>query len=681
MSYNALMNDDTEAQLNDNTLESIVNQTKVLTSAQIDVGERPVFIDRTDAAVYVANADSDSVSVIDTATNTVIKTIPVGRNPTSIDRYYDRAVYVANAASDSVSVIDTATNTVVMNITTVGNGPVFIETLEDAVYVANVHSGTVSVINATTNKVIENITVGEYPSFIETFDEGFNTDIVYVANEDSDTVSVINATTNKVIENITTVGNGPVFIGRFEGEFEDTVYVANEFSNHISVINATTNKVIENITVGEQPIFIGTIGGTFGGTDADAIYVANSDNNTVSVIDIATNKVIENITVGEHPKFIETYGDTVYVANEFSNHISVINGTTNKVIKNITVGEHPKFIDRFRDTLYVANYGSNTLSVINPLTNEVVAGVSFDISPFRGGQIICNGLNAPINRYFYVSSGTECTAQPNNGYEFTSWVETFNGNSSRTINASTTSGTPWTSFLDIFGVKSSEPVANLTVNKFGNFTAYFKALPPPVPAEYTVSLFTIVITSLVGSLLIPAAVSWLKSKKQTSRLNSFHLNMVSINKDGLDENDISNLNELNQNISDSYAAGKIINEQYASLRNEVSIAFQEIFKKRIGSIPEQDLETVNKIRNNIIDAYTNGKLSSEHYTNLKNEISNTYQKIFKKRIESLIDPNAEALSKIKNDIRDAYSDGKITELHYSLLNEKISDMFDSKSLH
>ena len=80
---------------------------------------------------------------------------------------------------------------------------------------------------------------------------------------------------------------------------------------------------------------------------------------------------------------------------------------------------------------------------------------------------------------------------------------------------------PWLrAFRDAF---TDDPAANLTVNRFGNFTAYFKALPPPVPAEFTASLITVIIAALVGSLLIPAAVGWLKSKKQTSRLNSFHL--------------------------------------------------------------------------------------------------------------------------------------------------------------
>ena len=307
------------------------------------------------------------------------------------------------------------------------------------------------------------------------------------------------------------------------------------------------------------------------------------------------------------------------------------------------------------------------------MTKKVVAGITFDSIPFRGGQISCNGLNAPINRYFYVSSGTKCIAKPNSGYEFASWVEVFDDNSTRTINASKPADSLLAVLRDVFSDNpaanlsrtvsapvssdsplalealhnafTDDPAATLTVNRFGNL-AYFKSLPPPVPAEFTASLITVIVASFVGSLLIPAAVGWSKTKKQISRLNSFHLDMVSINKDGLDETDIKNLNELNQRISNSYAAGRITNEQYTNLKNEVSIAFQEIFKKRIESLKEQDLEAINKTRNDIMDAaYNNGKLSSEHYTNLTKEISNTYQKIFKKRIESLTEQNPEVLTR------------------------------------
>lgn len=179
--------------------------------------------------------------------------------------------------------------------------------------------------------------------------------------------------------------------------------------------------------------------------------------------------------------------------------------------------------------------------------------------------------------------------------------------------------------LDTF---SNDPAASLTVNRFGNFTAYFKALPPPVPAQYWASLFTVVITALVGSLLIPAVVGWIKTKRQTSRLNSFHKQMARVYDDSkVDANDTNQLNILNRNISDSYAEGKISNEQFTHLKNEVSTAYQEIFKKRI---------------------------------------------------ESITGPNTDALNKIKNDIKDAYSTGKIVELHYNLLNEKISDLFNNR---
>ena len=59
------------------------------------------------------------------------------------------------------------------------------------------------------------------------------------------------------------------------------------------------------------------------------------------------------------------------------------------------------------------------------------------------------------------------------------------------------------------------------------------------------------------------------------------------------------------------------------------------------------METVNKIRNDLIDANSNGKLSNEHYTNLKNEISVAYREIFKRRIESTSNTDTDVVHKIK----------------------------------
>jgi YVTN family beta-propeller protein len=72
---------------------------------------------------YVANAESNAVSVIDLTTDAVIATIPVGLYPDSLTVTTDgRSVYVANSSGESISAIDTATDTVTATIPIAG-GP------------------------------------------------------------------------------------------------------------------------------------------------------------------------------------------------------------------------------------------------------------------------------------------------------------------------------------------------------------------------------------------------------------------------------------------------------------------------------------------------------------------------------------------------------------------------------
>jgi YVTN family beta-propeller protein len=72
--------------------------------------------------VYVANQDTNSVAVIRTANNAVVKTIPVGAGPAGLAITPDGAhLYVANAGGNSVSVIETLSNKVIATIP--GSGP------------------------------------------------------------------------------------------------------------------------------------------------------------------------------------------------------------------------------------------------------------------------------------------------------------------------------------------------------------------------------------------------------------------------------------------------------------------------------------------------------------------------------------------------------------------------------
>jgi YVTN family beta-propeller protein len=158
---------------------------------------------------YITNAAvaSYSVSVIDTATNTVTATIPVGNEPIGVAVTPDGSkVYVTHDIDNTVSVIDTATNIVTATIP-VSGGTFGVAVSPDGskVYVAD-GSATVSVIATATNTVIATIPVGFGPLGVAVTPDGSK---VYVASGGGDinnTVSVIDTATNTVIATIP-VGN------------------------------------------------------------------------------------------------------------------------------------------------------------------------------------------------------------------------------------------------------------------------------------------------------------------------------------------------------------------------------------------------------------------------------------------------------------------------------------------
>jgi uncharacterized repeat protein (TIGR01451 family) len=161
--------------------------------------------------------------VINTATNAVVTTIPVGSSPFGVAVTPDGAfVYVANFNSSNVSVIGTATNTEVTRIA-VGNNPAGIVLTPDGAfaYVVNNQSQNVSVINTATNTEIDvdgnpgngitRIPVGAGAIGVAVTPDGA---FVYVANSSSDNVSVINTATNTVTDTVP-VGDNPTAFGQF----------------------------------------------------------------------------------------------------------------------------------------------------------------------------------------------------------------------------------------------------------------------------------------------------------------------------------------------------------------------------------------------------------------------------------------------------------------------------------
>ena len=264
--------------------------------------------------VYVTNEFSNTISVINGATEMVADTIAVGSFPygVAVNPFNDR-IYVTNRGSNTVTVIDGPTNAKLSEIS-VGNSPVGIAVNPSSnwIYVTNINSGTVSVIDGITNKVTDTITVGKAP---------YGT--------------AINPLTNKV-------------------------YVSNIQSGTVSVIDGKTNKVSATITVGKSPV------GVSANPVTNKIYVTNIQSSTVSVIDGRVNKITSSIIVNPSLRHVEATGDPVlnmpiltqfpliaslvavnslsnmvYVTNTGSDTLSIIDGNRDAVIVRVAFNVNP----------------------------------------------------------------------------------------------------------------------------------------------------------------------------------------------------------------------------------------------------------------------------------------------------------------------------------------------------
>src|SRR5712664_540284 len=148
---------------------------------------------------YVPTHKSNSVSVINTTTRSVIAEIPVGVQPLQVAISPDHTfAYVTDSGwfvpNNDVSVISTATNTVVATIP-VGRFPVGVAFTPNGAfaYVVNQNSNNVSVIDTTARTVTATITVGTNPWGVAFAPNGA---FAYVTNQDTNDVSVINTATN-----------------------------------------------------------------------------------------------------------------------------------------------------------------------------------------------------------------------------------------------------------------------------------------------------------------------------------------------------------------------------------------------------------------------------------------------------------------------------------------------------
>ncbi|MBI3068125.1 MAG: YncE family protein, partial [Betaproteobacteria bacterium] len=235
--------------------------------------------------IYSGSFNVGFVTVIDTATNAVVATIPVAGAVAIAIKPDGTRVYAVDQTGPGVpgtlSVIDTATNTLIA-IAATGYGSNHISMRPDGTkaYITNGNDSRLTVLNTADNTTVQvNIQSGPSGSAVTP-----NGAFVYANNGASNSVSVVNTATNSVVTTIGVGANPQWIVVRPDGA---RAYTANLSGNSVSVIDTnpaspTVNTVLATIGVGSQPRHIVT------SPDGSRLYVTNGTGNSISVIDTAT---------------------------------------------------------------------------------------------------------------------------------------------------------------------------------------------------------------------------------------------------------------------------------------------------------------------------------------------------------------------------------------------------------
>ena len=312
--------------------------------------------------VYTADQNSNTVSVINPATNTLLGQIKLGnQRPDVLSPLYkgeinvhglgfspDRKTLIAiSNGSNSVTFIDTATN-LVKGKTYIGRSPHegFFTADGREVWVVVRGENYISVINPTTFKETGRIDTTPGPGMVLFHPDG---KLAFVVSSFNPVVDVIDVQSRKTIKQINVVSPFSPFL-QFTPDTKE-VWMTHKDVGKVTRIDTATLEVKGVFDTGMITNHIG-FAKTAAGTLA---YVTIGGENAVKVYTLDdTPKLVANITVGALPHGVwgSDDGSRMYVGLENGDAVDVIDTASNKVIARVPVGQAPQAL------VYVSNTAS-----------------------------------------------------------------------------------------------------------------------------------------------------------------------------------------------------------------------------------------------------------------------------------------------------------------------------------
>ncbi|MDQ1473733.1 MAG: hypothetical protein QOJ99_5213 [Bryobacterales bacterium] len=302
--------------------------------------------------IYVTNSDDSKISVIDPATDTVVREIPVSANPHGIVPSPDgKRFYISSESKDLLDVLDRQTGQVTKSIP-IGLRPNNVAITEDGkrVYVCIRGKSSVDIIDTGTLTKIKSVEVGKGPHNVYRTPDGKS---IIATSMEGEKLTVIDVKTEEPSFTIEPGGvPRPMIIDANPDKSIQRLFVQLSNLHGFEVIDWASRKVTAKVMLPAappeaRPLIPATFShGMAISPDRKTLWVDDMLNNTVNVFSMSDLKPVATIPVGRGPDWMvfTPDGKRCYVSNAGANTVSSIDATTFRELKQIPVGKVPKRI-------------------------------------------------------------------------------------------------------------------------------------------------------------------------------------------------------------------------------------------------------------------------------------------------------------------------------------------------
>ncbi len=287
---------------------------------------------------FVANTDSNNITVFDKKLGQVVGVIATGRGPAgmALDQRLKR-VYLAISGDDEIGLIDIMTGEMTNKIKlSTGDRPLELALTPDGrtLVALNAGSNSVSFVDPLSLAELKRVNVGNGPRSILIDPSGRR---AYVFNTLSSSISVLDIANRSIVTTFST-DSGPI-----RGQFNqkgDTLYVIHELSSYLTVIEPLSFRVLRRFSVGTGMNSIKV------DERSGLVYLGRKNDTVIRIYDPLSFVSVDFVKTGGTINYlaIDREENNLYMVSAEMKSLMVSNLVRKRIVYEMDVGEGPYWV-------------------------------------------------------------------------------------------------------------------------------------------------------------------------------------------------------------------------------------------------------------------------------------------------------------------------------------------------